>query len=94
MKARWNFWYDVDGCDETVLALTPLKDTAHAERRKKEILQSLKLSRALEGWVKFFKKNPKKIWRGKDFGDLLSHELGKPNDFTNGLGKEDNHVFL
>ena len=48
MKPKWNLWYDINGCGETTLALTPLKDKKHAEKKKKEIVQALKLMKLAE----------------------------------------------
>lgn len=36
---KFSIWYDVNGCDEVTLAITPLKSERQAKRIKKEIIK-------------------------------------------------------
>ena len=39
-KKKFSIWYDVNGCGETTLAITPLKSTREANAIKKQILDN------------------------------------------------------
>ena len=48
MRSNWHVWHDVDGLNETVIALTPLRNTKIAERKIKEIKDNQNMRRQME----------------------------------------------
>jgi len=52
MRSNWHVWHDVDGLNETVIALTPLKNTKVAERKIKEIKDNQRMRRQMEKMAK------------------------------------------